>query len=95
MEYDYLYSTHSDTTGKVGAVIQKAVQDLSRPSDIELSMMPVSRGPLPSVEVVRDIVDLVKTVVFPEFLDRLRGTRAMLEARLSVSTEKLFRMLSK
>lgn len=95
MEYDYLYSTHSDATGKVGAVIQKAVQDLSRPSDIELSMMPVSRGPLPSVEVVRDIVDLVKTVVFPEFLDRLRGTRAMLEARLSVSTEKLFRMLSK
>lgn len=95
MEYDYLYSTHSDATGKVGSVILKTVEQLSSPSDIELNMMPVSRGPLPSVEVVRDIVGLVKTIVFPEFFDRLRGTRAMLEARLSVSTEKLFRLLSK
>ena len=95
MEYDHLYSTHSDATGKVGAVIQKTVEELSNPSKIELNMMPSSRGPLPSVEAVREIVDLVKTIVFPEFLDRLRGTRTMLEARLSVSTEKLFRMLAK
>ena len=95
MEYDQLYSTHSDATRKVGAVIQKTVEELSNPSKIELNMMPASRGPLPSVEAVREIVELVKTIVFPEFLDRLRGTRTMLEARLSVSTEKLFRMLSK
>lgn len=95
MEYDHLYSTHSDATRKVGAVIQKTVEELSNPTRIELNMMPSSRGPLPSVEAVREIVELVKTIVFPEFLDRLRGTRTMLEARLSVSIEKLFRMLSK
>ncbi|MDE6339677.1 MAG: serine O-acetyltransferase, partial [Muribaculaceae bacterium] len=95
MEYDHLYSTHSDATGKVGAVIQKTVEQLSCPSNAELNMLPSSRGPLPSVDVVREIVDIVKTIVFPEFYDRLRGTRTMLEARLSVSTEKLFRLLSK
>ncbi|MBD5341375.1 MAG: serine acetyltransferase [Muribaculaceae bacterium] len=95
MEQDHLYTTHSDAASRVGAVIQHTVEELSRPTDIEQNMMPVSRGPLPSVEVVREIVDIVKTIVFPEFLDRLRGTRTMHEARLSVSIEKLFRLLSK
>ncbi|MDE5585902.1 MAG: serine acetyltransferase, partial [Muribaculaceae bacterium] len=49
----------------------------------------------PSVEAVREILTLVKTVIFPEFHDIYRGTRAMEKARLSVSTERLFRILSR
>lgn len=95
MEYDHLYSTHANATLKVGSVINQTVAKLLSPTDVEKNMLPASRGPLPSVEIVKEIVGILKTIVFTEFFDRLRGTRTMFESRLSVSTEKLFRLLSK
>lgn len=95
MEYDYICSSRAELTAKIGTVINEAVEKLSGLSSIEKRITPSSCGPLPSVEAVREIVNLVKTVIFPEFHDIYHGTRAMEQARLSVSTERLFRSLSK
>lgn len=95
MEYDYICSSRAELNGRIGKVINDAVNKLSCLSSVEDRIVPASCGPLPSVEAVREILNLVKTVIFPEFIDRYHGTRAMEEARLSVSTERLFRSLSK
>lgn len=95
MEYNYICSSRAELTGRIGSVINEAVERLSIMSTEEQRITPASCGPLPSVEVVREILSLVKTVMFPEFHDMYHGTRAMEKARLSVSTERLFRSLSK
>lgn len=94
MEYDYICSSRGELTSQIGAVINETANQLSEISDLEEKIMPSSCGPLPSVEAVREILSLVKTVCFPEFHDRYHGTRAMEKARLSVSIERLFRQLS-
>ena len=95
MEYDYICSSRAELTGMIGSVINDAVEKLSDMSALEKRITPLSNGPLPSVEAVREILLLVKTVTFPEFHDIYHGTRAMEQARLSVSVERLFRSLSK
>ena len=82
-----------DESEDMETVISTAVQGLSRTSELERSMIPAWEGPLPSVDVLREIISIVKTVVFPDFLDSLRGCRAMHESRLEVSLDKLMRLL--
>ena len=94
MEYDYICSSRSELTAKIGKVINEASEQLSELSAMEQRITPASCGPLPSVEAMREILTHVKTVSFPEFYDRYYGTRAMEKARLSVSIERLFRLLS-
>lgn len=95
MEYDYIFSSRAELTARIETTVNDAVERLSDISALEEKIIPASCGPLPSVESVREIVNLVKNIIFPEFIDRLRGTRAMHQARLSVSIDKLFRLLSK
>lgn len=95
MEYDYICSSRAELNAKIGTTINDAVERLTGISTLEEKISPASCGPLPSVDAVREMLDLVKTVVFPEFIDRYHGSRAMEKARLSVSTERLFRILSK
>ncbi|MDE6511507.1 MAG: serine acetyltransferase, partial [Muribaculaceae bacterium] len=95
MEYDYICSSRAELNSRIGTVINEAVGKLSTLSSMEERISPASCGPLPSVEAIREIMTLVRTVMFPEFIDRYHGTRAMEVARLSVSTERLFRSLSK
>ncbi|MDE6379630.1 MAG: serine acetyltransferase [Muribaculaceae bacterium] len=95
MEYDYICSSRAELNSRIGTIINEAVEGLSAVSALEERISPASCGPLPSVEAIREIMTLVKTVVFPEFIDRYHGTRAMENARLSVSAERLFRSLSR
>ncbi len=95
MEYDYICTSRSELNSRIGAVINDAVEELSVMSALEEHITPASCGPLPSVDAIREILSLVKTVMFPEFHDIYHGARAMEKARLSVSTERLFRSLSK
>lgn len=94
MEYDYICSSKAELTAKIGSVINEASEQLSDISAMERRITPSSCGPLPSVEAMREILTHVKTVSFPEFYDRYYGSRAMEKARLSVSIERLFRLLS-
>ena len=69
MEYNYICSSRAELTGRIGSVINEAVERLSIMSTAEHRITPASCGPLPSVEVVREILSLVKTLIFPELHD--------------------------
>ncbi len=51
-------------------------------------------GPLPSVETLREIVNQLRIILFPDFFDQLRGCRSMTHARLMVSVDRLYRLLA-
>ncbi len=65
MEYDYICSSRAEFTARIGYIINETVEKLSAISNEEQRITPASCGPLPSVEAVREILDLVKTVIFP------------------------------
>ena len=47
-------------------ILLKNVSLLSRLTEQEVSMMPAIEAPLPSVEQVKQIVALVKNIIFPD-----------------------------
>ncbi len=78
----------------VERVISRASQELIRSSEMEQRIMPSWNGPLPSPDALREIVEQLKIVVFPDFFDQLRGCRAMTRARLTVSVDRLYRLFT-
>lgn len=75
-------------------IISNAAHELTRSTEMEERIMPSWEGPLPSPDTLREIVDQLKIVIFPDFFDQLRGCRAMTHARLTVSVDRLFRLLT-
>jgi serine O-acetyltransferase len=51
-------------------VLLKNITLLSTPSAEELEIVPQVGGPLPSIESLRKMVELVKSIVFPGFFDK-------------------------
>jgi serine O-acetyltransferase len=51
-------------------VLLKNVDLLSKLSEQEVSMMPAVEAPLPSVEQVKQIVTLVKNIIFPDYFNK-------------------------
>lgn len=88
--------------GVYGPMSSDAVEEvLSRTTDmlletgaVERMVIPSWEGPLPSVKVLEEIIENIKTIIFPDFFDRLRGCRSMSGARLAVSLDKLMRQLA-
>lgn len=75
-------------------VISRTARELISSTEAEEHIMPSWEGPLPSPDAIREIVNQLKIVVFPDFFDQLRGCRAMTRARLTVSVDRLFRLLT-
>ena len=51
-------------------ILLKNVSLLSRLTEQEVSMMPAIEAPLPSVEQVKQIVALVKNIIFPDYFNK-------------------------
>ena len=51
-------------------ILLKNVNLLSKMTEEEVSMMPAIDAPLPSVEQVRQIVSLVKNIIFPDYFNK-------------------------
>ena len=51
-------------------ILLKNVDLLSKLSKQEVSMMPATEAPLPSVEQVKQIVSLVKNIIFPDYFNQ-------------------------
>ena len=47
--------------------LRRNVAQLSKIAEKEASMMPATVAPLPSVEHVKQIVKLVKSIIFPDY----------------------------
>lgn len=75
------------------SILLKNVGILSKPSDEEDKSASSGSAPLPSVESLRVIVDLVKAIVFPGFFDKSRIDEQIRSYYIGVNMEKLYSLL--
>ena len=79
---------------QIELTVSRVAAALNTPSEMERRILPSWHGPMPAPEALRDIVEQLKIVLFPDFFDQLRGCRSMTGARLTVSVERLCRLLT-
>lgn len=68
---------------------------LSRMTEQEVSMMPATEAPLPSVEQVKLIVTQVKHIIFPDYMGKRQPDEAIRSYYIGVYMEELQRLLIK
>jgi serine O-acetyltransferase len=74
-------------------VLLKNITLLSTPSAEELEIVPQVGGPLPSIESLRKMVELVKSIVFPGFFDKHQVDDQIRSYYIGVNMEMLFSLL--
>ena len=65
------------TMDKKNDILLKNVELLSKLTKQEVKMMPATEAPLPSVEMVKKIVTLVKNIIFPDYFNKRQSDEAM------------------
>ena len=76
-------------------ILLKNVTLLSRHTEQEVGMMPATEAPLPSVEQVKQIVSLVKTIIFPDYFNKRQPDETLRSYNIGVHMEELCRLLIK
>ena len=76
-------------------ILLKNVSLLSKLTEQEVSMMPATEAPLPSVEQVKEIVRLVKSIIFPDYFNKRQPDEAIRSFCIGVNMEELQRLLMK
>ncbi len=76
-------------------ILLKNVALLSKMSEQEVSMMPATEAPLPSVEQVKQIVTLVKNIIFPDYFNKRQSDENIRSYYIGVHMEELARLLTK
>jgi serine O-acetyltransferase len=71
------------------------VELLSRMTPQEIGMMPATEAPLPSVEQVKEIVKLVKSIIFPDYFNKRQPDETIRSYYIGVHMEELQRLLTK
>ena len=79
----------------INVTLLKNVQQLSKLTDQEVSMMPATEAPLPSVEQVKEIVRLVKSIIFPDYFNKRQPDETIRSYTIGVHMEALFQLLIK
>jgi serine O-acetyltransferase len=80
---------------KANDTLLKNVSLLSKLSNQEVGMMPATEAPLPSVEQVRQIVTLVKNIIFPDYFNKRQPNESIRSYYIGVHMEELLRLLIK
>ena len=76
-------------------VLLRNVELLSKLTEQEVSMMPAIEAPLPSVEQVKQIVTLVKNIIFPDYFNQRQPDETIRSYNIGVHMEELARLLTK
>jgi len=74
-------------------IFQKNVAILAKVSEEEERIVPSNDAPLPSVEALSDIVELVKIIVFPGFFDKRQIDSNIRSYHIGVNMERLLSLL--
>ena len=77
----------------VNDVLLRNVALLSQQEKKEVEMMPAGTAPLPSVEEVRRIVSLIKSIIFPDYLNKRQPDPQIRSYFIGVNMEKLYHLL--
>ena len=73
----------------------RSVELLSRLTEQEISMMPQTDAQLPSVEQVKKIVCLVKSIIFPDYFTKRQPNETIRSYYIGVRMEELLQILTK
>lgn len=76
-------------------ILLKNVALLSKLTEQEVGMMPATEAPLPSVEQVKEIVSLVKRIIFPDYFNKRQPNETIRSYYIGVYMEELQRLLIK
>ena len=77
----------------VNDVLLRNVALLSQQEKKEVEMMPAGTAPLPSVEEVRQIVSLIKSIIFPDYLNKRQPDPQIRSYFIGVNMEELYHLL--
>ena len=80
---------------RVSETILRNVELLSRMTQQEVSMMPQTEAPLPSVEQVERIVTLVKSIIFPDYTGKRQSDESIRSYNIGEHMVELQRRLTK
>ena len=80
---------------KINEALRRNVTQLAQQSEREVSMMPATVAPLPSVEQVKRIVALVKNIIFTDYFEKRQPDEAIRAYHIGVAMEELFTLLTK
>ena len=80
---------------KINEALRRNVAKLAEQTDREVSMMPATVAPLPSVEMVKRIVALVKNIIFPDYFEKRQPDEAIRAYHIGVAMEELVTLLTK
>ena len=75
--------------------LRRNVALLSKYTEREVSMMPAVEAPLPSVEQVKQIVTLGKSIIFPDYFNKRQPDEAIRSYFIGVHMEQLATLLTK
>jgi serine O-acetyltransferase len=78
---------------RINEVLQRNVKTLAKHSKEELSMMPATDAPLPSVEEVRRIVELTRDILFSDYFHKRQADAKMRSYAIGVNMEQLYDLL--
>lgn len=83
-----------DNDSIVTDILEKNIRLLSDVSEKEIKMNPDNSGSLPSINNLKEIMGIIKVLVFPDFFDRRRNCPTLRPAIISVNIEKLYNILN-
>ena len=74
-------------------ILMKNTRLLSACDGVERRMLPRGAGHFPSADVLKEIIRLIRTIVFPDFFDKQRDSCTIRGYFIGVGIEKLFSLL--
>jgi len=79
---------------EINETLRRNVGVLSEHTKDEIRMMPTAtETPLPSVEDVKQIVSLIKGIIFPDYFEKRQPDEQLRAYQIGVSMEKLYQLL--
>ena len=78
---------------KINNILLKNVEQLSKLTQEEIDMMPATEAPLPSVEQVKQIVTLVKRIIFPDYFNKRQPNETIRSYHIGGHMEELYKLL--
>ncbi len=79
----------------INETLMRNVNLLSRLTELEVKTMPQTQAPLPSVEQVKQIICLVKSIIFPDYFNKRQGNETIRSYYIGVHMEELLKLLTK
>ena len=79
----------------INDILQRNVAILAGHTPKEDSMMPATGAPLPSVDEVKRIVQLVKTIIFTDYFHKRQANERMRSYIIGVNMEELYELLQR